>query len=283
MGIIAELCQNHNGDVFLLKEMVFQAKEAGAEFAKIQTFFADDLTDEWKWDYDRLKKVELSWEAHAAFIGWCREADIKPMTSVYSFKYAETLNALGFRHIKIGSAQCLNEDLISRYSLAGFRMFISTGGVELSKIKRLVGPTECVMHCVSKYPSEPQECNILRMLDIPKYWGPSIAYGFSDHTDPCHPCGDRPTKIAIALGAKFIEKHFTILDRWKTKDGNVSIRKETLAFLSQFMKDPWKTDATFMQSMADWGLLKTDQSEKEKQLIQKYQGRWKQDEPGTGI
>ena len=280
MGVIAELCQNHNGDLSLLKDMVFHAKDAGAEFAKIQTFFADDLTENWKWDYERLKQLELNWDGHEKFMGWCKEADIKPMTSVYSFKYAESLNQLGFQYINIGSAQCMDEDLISRYSLAGFKMFLSTGGGwNLAKIHRLIGPTQCVMHCVSQYPSHPYEANLLRMLEIPKYWG-HTPYGFSDHTDPDSFDWDVPAKTAIALGAQYIEKHFTLLRKNETKDGKVSINKEQLKSICDFWANPWEKEPYFMK----WfGLFKKEASAQEKELIEKYQGRWKQDEPGTGI
>ena len=122
--LIAELCGNHLGNRETLKEMVFRAKEAGAWAAKIQTFFADDLSDGWRHTYNRVKKSELSWDDHSSFVSWCREAEIEPMTSVYSREYALKLASVGFKWIKIGSAQAHDKDLVDMYIALGFKVII---------------------------------------------------------------------------------------------------------------------------------------------------------------
>jgi sialic acid synthase SpsE len=269
--IIAELCQNHNGDMAILKDMVFQAKEAGAHFAKIQTFFADDLSPEWTHDYARLKKLELNWDQHAQFVEWCKEAGITPMTSVYSFKYADQLWRAGISHIKIGSAQCTNEDLIRRYLLLGFKVTVSTGGTPIEEVSKC-GPIFSVMHCISKYPAHPWQANLTRLYDLKKAF-PHARLGFSDHTDPESMLWDLPSKMAITMGASLIEKHFTILDRAQTKDGKVSITFEQLKELCEFEKYTLPEKITrlpgpCMMMVGELGM-------EERDLINKYRTRWK--------
>jgi len=268
MNFIAELCQNHNGDIETLKEMVACAADAGAKYCKIQTFFAKDCN--WPEDVDRLKGLELNWAAHETFVNACHKNDVTPMTSVYSFDYAEQLGRLGFRHVKIGSAQFKREDLIKRYIAAGFKVHISTGGNDLSKVKPF-GPLASVMHCVSRYPTPVNAANISRMLELKRIW-PKTAIGFSDHTSGTDAKWDVPTKLAIYLGADVIEKHFTILRRNQTKDGPVSITKKQLKELIDFSRLP-KVEQ--LKQYSWFGLFKAPQLESEIKTIERYEDRWK--------
>ena len=101
--IIAELCQNHNGDMSILKEMVHAAKESGADFAKIQSLLSSDLTHRSRFDlgeeengitkvikrpfkneYERLKKLDLDDKQHFEFSDYCKKYKIKPMTTIFN-------------------------------------------------------------------------------------------------------------------------------------------------------------------------------------------------------
>lgn len=269
--IIAELCQNHNGDSGLLYEMVMRSAEAGARFCKIQSFFAEDLSDEWKTkDYDRLKNLELNWDQHASFVEWCKQAGVTPMTSVYTFRYAEKLYHAGFRHIKIGSAQASNEDLIRRYLVLSFKVFVSTGGQDLSSLPH-VGPLEGVFHCVSKYPHSPWEADLTRMLETRKYWL-HTAMGFSDHSDPLSSGWADASKAALFLGASYVERHFTMLPRDQTKDGPVSV---DLAQLKELCAWDQLSQEERLEKEAWLGLLRCPKTTEERELIYRYQSRWK--------
>ncbi len=268
--IIAELCQNHNGQLDLLQMMVVKAAQCGAKFAKIQTFFSDDLSPEWAHDYDRLKKLELDWEAHAQFVKWCKDEGVIPMTSVYTEKYLPQLHQAGFQYIKFGSAQSDNATLIQHYMATGFKCIISTGGHDLKKMPRF-GPLAGVLHCNSKYPTSPKEANLSRMLEL-KYLWPNTPYGYSSHVDPDAVDWDSPLFLASYLGATFIEVHFTLLDKWQTKDGPVSIRPSQFLDLCRFdnlsqeeklKEEPWM------------GVYKFDQAKEERDLISKYKTRWR--------
>src|SRR3990167_10581400 len=139
--IIAELRGNHDGNKNTLWAMIDAAAEAGANIIKIQTFFADDLNDSWRGkDYERIKRLEINWEEHKAFVDFCRARDVIPMTSVYSTKHIQNLYECGFTHIKIGSAQSSNEELLKTYVATGFKVIMSTGGrLHLKELPRL-GP-----------------------------------------------------------------------------------------------------------------------------------------------
>ncbi len=266
--IISELCQNHLGNISTLRDMVAKSAEAGAEFAKIQTFFANDCL--WADDRERLKKLELSWPAHQAFVAACKRNGIKPMTSVYTFSYANELWDLGFRYIKIGSAQNHDEGMIKKYAEKGFKIIVSTGGTDLSNIAR-VNPCFGVLHCVSEYPHSPYKANISRMLDISKFFFDGSIIGLSDHADPKHDAWDLPSKLAMYLGAGLIEKHFTVLSRSKTKDGPVSI---TLPQLKELVRYSRLTTEEMLEENPEFGLYSYPSSNDESDLIDKYRSRW---------
>jgi sialic acid synthase SpsE len=268
--LIAELCQNHLGSMEVLREMVAKASEAGATFAKIQSFFADDLSDDWKSDYDRLKALELTWEEHATFAKWCKEYGLTPMTSVYTFDYADELNKAGIRHIKIGSAQSTDEDLITQYIATGFHVYVSTGGTPLAKVSKM-GPLAGVFHCVSEYPANPYRANLIRLFDLKRSF-PGCALGFSDHTDPTDLEWSWPAKLAMLLGVTYVEKHFTVMDRSRTKDGKVSIDFGQLKELVRWDR------LSLEEKLREWptlGAMVYPQDQSEIQLIDKYRGRWK--------
>ncbi len=269
------MCQNHNGEMPILKRMIEKAGEAGAWSAKIQTFFADDLSAEWKDDYDRLKKLELSWSSHRAFVAWCKDAGLVPMTSVYSKKYAGILHEIGFRWVKIGSAQSADQDLIRYYKMFGFNVIISTGGRPLKSIPK-IWPLEGVLHCVSKYPHSPYEASIRRMLEIKYSWRKS-ACGFSDHTDPTHREWFLPSCLAMTLGASYIEKHFTVLMPHQTKDGPVSIDFKKLKFLCEFAKMNKEDQVREMERKSLIRVLRQVNVPEEFKVIDKYQHRWIKD------
>ena len=125
MIFIAELCQNHNGDFEILKDMIYAAKESGADYVKIQNIFADMLSHRKKFDngleengvtkvinrpydleYARLKKLELSYDQQAQFIEICEKAGVKPLTTVFTRDSVNKIKELGFKNIKIASYDC---------------------------------------------------------------------------------------------------------------------------------------------------------------------------------
>lgn len=269
--VIAELCQNHNGDVTLLKEMTLSAIEAGARAVKIQTFFACDLTENFQFDRDRMKNLELDWQAHQEFFDICKNAKVIPITSVYSAKYMPYLHDIGFKYVKIGSAQARDKQLILKYISTGFSVIVSTGGNNLSDIPA-IGPLAGILHCVSLYPHHWSQSNLNRLYDIRKRW-PNTSFGFSDHSDPISNDWAIASKLAMAMGSTWIERHYTMLPRDETKDGPVSITYDQLKILCQI-------DALSLHEkikLLPPQLFFYPQTDNELNNIKNYEGRWIKD------
>lgn len=261
--IIAELCQNHLGDKTLLWDMTSMAKAAGCNFAKVQCFFANDLSDKFQETKDRIKQCELSFETLAQYTQFCEKIKIIPMISVYGVYYLQDVIKAGFRWIKVGSADSHKKSVIAAYKASGCHVIYSTGGVDLNDVPKF-HPIDGVLHCVSLYPHSPYQSNLVRMVRL-KQWFNQV--GFSDHSDPTHKDWNIASETAILMGADYIERHFTLLGRDKTKDGPVSVDYNQLKHLCEFDKSRHNNPKA--------GLYSMKQLFKEKEIIKNYKERWK--------
>ncbi|HEY62611.1 MAG TPA: general stress protein [Anaerolineae bacterium] len=253
--VIAELCQNHNGDLTLLKEMVWAAAESGATYAKIQSMLADDLTtrerfEEGRWEngvqvaikrpylseYNRLKPMDLDDDAHYLFAEECVKAGIKPLTTIFSRSRIPFISSLGWDAIKVASYDCASYPMIEELKEQFSHLYISTGATfdhEIEKTSNILkGHSFSLLHCVTIYPTPMNELNLAR-LDYLKQFTQSV--GFSDHSLVSRD-GIKASVAAMAYGADVVERHFTILPPDQTRDGPVSINSEQLAELVNFAK-----------------------------------------------
>lgn len=256
--LIAELCQNHNGSRETLDEMVKAAADAGADYAKIQTIFADDLTPRgrfetgevenngvtktierpYKPEYERLKELELTEEDHRFFIEKCEEYGITPLTTVFSRKRIPMVASLPWpeRVVKVASYDCASKPLLRDLAEEFDRLLISTGATydeEIEETAEMLTDLDVdftFFHCVTSYPNELHMCHLSRM-DWLQEFTPTV--GWSDHT-LVERDGVLAAKAAIALGADVIERHFTILGPEESKDGPVSITPRLLSELREF-------------------------------------------------
>ncbi len=253
--IIVEFCQNHNGSISLLKEMVWAAKENGAAYAKIQTIFADDVTyrpefEEGKIENgiqkiikrpcaaekNRLKPLELSEKDHHIFLETCQKAKILPLTTVFSRHRIPLVKSLGFSTIKVASIDCASFPMIRELAEQFDSLIISTGGTYDDEIRKtasiLKNKKFSFLHCVTRYPTPLDKLNLRRMNFLLQFT-PSV--GFSDHSAPAKD-GLKASFIAISLGASVIERHFTLLKPEETRDGPVSINPKQLSELTAACK-----------------------------------------------
>tara|TARA_B100000787_G_scaffold168714_1_gene158059 strand:- start:1094 stop:2047 length:954 start_codon:yes stop_codon:yes gene_type:complete len=247
--IIAELCQNHNGDIKILEEMVHAASESGADYAKIQSLHSSELTHrkrfdeglieggkiktikrDYKSEYERLKKLDLEESDHIKFINFCKKYNIKPLTSVFSLGKIDMVNKL-FNEVKISSFDCASHRLIEEISKKDFdHVIVSTGATFNREIKKTcsilnqANKSFTLLHCVSIYPTPMVSANIERINFLKKF---NDKVGISDHSNPEINKNLIPA-VAFYLGVDCIEKHFTILDKDKTKDGPVSVNPNQL-------------------------------------------------------
>jgi len=258
MRLIAEFCQNHNGDFDILRRMIWEAAEGGATHGKIQTIFAEDLsfreefeegaetTDgrtitierPYRPEYERLKKLELSFEQHEQFIRECERARLVPLTTAFNITCIPYLIKYGWRSIKVASYDCSSRPLIERLSRHFDELIISTGATTDEEIGATagylngIGKTFTFLHCVTLYPT-PLEMMNLRRIDYLRRFTPSV--GLSDHSLVSRD-GVKAALAAIYLGASTLERHFTVLPDDQTRDGRVSIRKQHLRELVEFAK-----------------------------------------------
>jgi sialic acid synthase SpsE len=248
--IIAELCQNHNGDESILKEMVHAAAEAGADYAKVQSMLADDLTRRERfetglWDgdqqtaikrpyqpeYDRLKPMDLDDEAHYRFVEECEKAGIKPMSTAFSRSRIPFLSTLGFDAIKVASYDCASEPMLRELKSHFPHLYVSTGATFDAEIEQaaavLADHSFTFLHCVTIYPTPLDEMHLARMKYLGRF---TDSVGFSDHSLIARD-GIKASAVAMLLGADVVERHFTILPEDATKDGPVSVTPDLLSDL----------------------------------------------------
>ena len=253
--IIAELCQNHNGDLSLMKEMVWAAAEAGATYAKVQSMLADDLSfrerfEEGQWEgerqvaikrpyraeYERLKPMDLSDEAHGLFVEECRKAGIQPLTTIFSRSRIPFVASLGMEAVKVASYDCGSLPMLRELRQSFPYLIVSTGATLDDEIEAaaevLAGQRFSFLHAVTIYPTPLDELHLKRMAYL-RQLTPSV--GLSDHTLVARD-GIKASVVAMSLGADVIERHFTLLAVDKTRDGPVSIRPAELQQLVQLSR-----------------------------------------------
>ncbi|HEX9744234.1 MAG TPA: N-acetylneuraminate synthase family protein [bacterium] len=212
--ILAEIGINHNGDVKIAEELIHAAKESGADGVKFQTFKAEDLVNRERSPeyYELFKKVELDRHSHEKLLGTASDAGIAFISTPFGEDEAQFLSDLGVPAIKIASGDVTNHLLLEKVAGLNLPVILSTG---MSYMEEVVAARDVLvkngcheivlLHCVSRYPTTPGELN-LRSIKTMLDEFPDVI-GFSDHTE-----GIWASIAAVSMGARFIEKHFT-LDR----------------------------------------------------------------------
>lgn len=308
--IIAELCQNHNGDIKIVEEMVHAASESGADYAKIQSLHSSELTHRKRFDeglieggkvktikrdyyseYERLKKLDLEEEDHLKFLDFCKKYNIKPLTTVFSLGKINMVSKL-FSEIKISSFDCASHRLVSEISKKDFKhIIVSTGATfdrEIKKTCQILNEANkkfTLLHCVSIYPTPLDSAHINRMHYLKKLHG---QVGISDHSNPEINKHLIPA-VAFYLGVDCIEKHFTILDKTKTKDGPVSANPQQLKEIVELSKSSKEDIKKYIDRNIDnyeilLGMENRDLSDVELLNRDYYQGRFAtKDEKGNYI
>jgi sialic acid synthase SpsE len=262
--IIAECCQNHNGKKELLKKMIHMAAENGADYVKIQAIKSRDLSFRerfengeidnegliktikrpYKAELERLEKLDLTLDDEFWFVRECKIAGVKSMTTIFTRTAVKEVSETGYDAIKIASYDCASIPLLNDIKKLNKKMFISTGATYDSEIQEAVNNLKDVdfelLHCVTIYPTPLNELHLNRIKFLKKFT-PNV--GYSDHSKPSK-TGLMASKIALALGATNIERHYTVLSENETKDGPVSINPEMLNQLRFFAdlnnSDQWE-------------------------------------------
>lgn len=207
--LIAEIGENHEGDMRLAREMLNQAAHHGADLVKFQSFDEHDLSSDVAEDTRAwIRKVQLSEEDHRTLKGDAERYGVQFLSTAVNIRWAKFLADLGCRTIKLASLSLTNHQLIGFAAENFDEVFISTGmGTEdeIAAAIEVVG-TKCsvtILHCVSQYPTRDSDANLLSVPYLRQKFDTSV--GYSDHT-----IGTAACLAAVALGANLIEKHFTL-------------------------------------------------------------------------
>lgn len=267
VNIIAEIGWNHMGDMDLAEKMIKSASSSGADFCKFQTWSEKNLKPG-PWDDDGRREIytsaELSKEDHRYLIKVCDDNNTSFFTSVFNIKDLDFLSELNLKFIKIPSHEIYNIDLIRKSAEIFENVLVSTGAAkwhEVEAIKNNVNMDNLIlMHCVSTYPCPTDKINLPRMGALKKL---SNEVGYSGH----YP-GIEDAIAAIASGASYIEKHFTI-------DQDLPGRDNKFAILPDQMKSLCNFRNIYEKMMVDKGL---DLQHCEIDTYENYRGRWSKSE-----
>ena len=242
--IIAEAGVNHNGSMDTAKKLIDTAAEAGVDYVKFQTFKADKMvtktasratyqdtnTRDKDSQFDMLKKLEISEEMHLELIHYCESKNIKFLSTAFDLESLAFLKSLGLELAKIPSGEITNLPYLRAMAKLFPEIILSTGMANMDEIKAAFrvlienGTKEeniTILHCNTEYPTPMGDVNLNAMLYIKKELGVEI--GYSDHT-----LGIEVPIAAVALGAKVIEKHFTLDRNLPGPDHKASLEPEEL-------------------------------------------------------
>ncbi len=225
--VVGELSANHNHDFKIAEKTIRAMKAAGADAVKIQTYTADTLTIDSDKKYFRVKQGTV-WDGKSlhklyqeAYTPWGWQPKLQKIaedlgmiffSSPFDAQAVDFLEKMKVPAYKVASFEITDVNLIEYIAKKGKPVIISTGVAKLEDIKEAVsvcrksGNNEIALFkCVSSYPADPSDMNLLTLPDMEKKF--SCVVGFSDHS-----MGSEAAIAAVALGAKIVEKHF-ILDR----------------------------------------------------------------------
>lgn len=239
--VIAEAGVNHNGDVKLAKKLIDAAVKAGANAVKFQAFKTDSLilknvskaayqkrsSDKNESQYQMLKKLELSKQENLLLKNYCQKKGIIFLTTPFDEDSLTELDQLNLPAYKVSSTDLTNIPFLIKVALKNKPIFLSTGMSYFSEVKTALSEIYkfnkqvILLHCTSNYPVAENEINLNVLKSFRKKF--NILIGYSDHSVSI---GAAP--YAVAMGAKVIEKHFTLDKSMSGPDHKASLSPDEL-------------------------------------------------------
>lgn len=243
--IIAEAGVNHNGDIRLAKLLIDAAVKAGVDAVKFQTWQTELLvtedakmaayqvenTQREETQFQMLKRLELSYADFSELKAYCDTLGITFMSTPDEEQSATFLDGLQ-AVFKIGSGELTNTPFLRHIAGLAKPVILSTGMGYLSEVEHAISTLRdaglsldmiTVLHATTDYPTAPKDVNLLAMKTIEQAF-PGVIVGYSDHT-----LGIEVPVAAVALGAKVIEKHFTLDKTMEGPDHKASLDPQELA------------------------------------------------------
>ena len=251
--IIAEVGSNHNRSLRLARELIDVAAAAGADAVKFQTYSADALYSRYtpglgylrrhkllkagESVHDLLARLELPREWQKRLAEHCRRRKLLFLSTPFDLPAVDELDALGVPAFKIASFEINHIPLIEHAASKGKPLLISTGMADLADIETALAAAArrrnrevALFHCAVNYPPRPQDINLRAMETMRLAFG--VPVGFSDHT-----LGLAVPVAAVALGARMIEKHFTLSRRLKGPDHPFALEPAELAAMVRAVRE----------------------------------------------
>lgn len=226
MEIIAEIGQNHNGDMNLACELIHAAYECGADAAKFQLYHAPSLFPKYEW-FDYNCQTELSRDQLALLAQECRKVGIEFFASAFDVERVGWLEEIGVKRHKLASRSIKEPALIDAVVKTGKPILASLGMWNSPGLPVFGSPGQVsFLYCISKYPTDLHDLK-LRSVDFENTFA-----GFSDHT-----LGITACLVAFSRGARIIEKHFTLDKKMYGPDHSCSMTPEELSEICRYRNE----------------------------------------------
>lgn len=273
--IIAEAGVNHNGSIEIAKKLIREAKNAGADAIKFQTYITEDLVTKSASlaEYQKnlksnestqelmLKKLELSFIDFRELKSYCEEICIDFLSTAFDFKSLDFLDSLNVRYFKIPSGEINNYPFLVKVAKFKKPMILSTGMATVEEVDRAVDLLKTsnsdltILHCTSEYPAPKNSVNLNVIKTLFERY--KLDVGYSDHT-----IGIEIPIAATALGAVMIEKHFTLDKKMQGPDHKASLEPYELKQMVEAIRNVSK-------SLGDGIKVPTNEELKNKELVRK--------------
>jgi len=245
--VIAEIGNNHQGDLEKAKALVHAAKECGVDAVKFQKRENRVLFTRAYYDapYDNENSYGSTYGEHREFLElaksdwfelsrYSREEGVAFVSAAFDEPSAELMADLDVDAFKFASGDLLNAPFLRYVADKGKPMFLSTGGGTLEDIDRAVdailsrNEQLCVLHCTAAYPADVEDLNLSVITALRERY-PELVIGLSDHHN-----GIAMAPVAFMLGARVFEKHFTLNHAWKGTDHAYSLMPDGMR---RFVRD----------------------------------------------
>lgn len=264
--IIAEAGINHNGNVNIAKKLIDIAVAAGADAVKFQTYKTENVlsrnipkaeyqirqTNSQETYFDMAKKLELSEGEFVELNEYCKGKGTVFLSTPFDIESIYFLSRLELKTFKIGSGEITYLPFLREVGRLDKKVIISTGASSMEEVKRAFyvlirsGTNRkniTVLHCNTEYPTPVEDVNLKAMLTIKDELNCRV--GYSDHTR-----GLEVSIAAVALGAKVIEKHFTLDNEMEGPDHQASLNPEELKNMVDAIRNIEKAMGTGVKNVS---------------------------------
>tara|TARA_B100000401_G_scaffold172802_1_gene115772 strand:- start:680 stop:1687 length:1008 start_codon:yes stop_codon:yes gene_type:complete len=238
--VIAEIGPNHNGSLNIAKNLIREAKKSGADYVKFQTFITEEIiiknaekasyqkknSKKNENQYRMLKNLELDFKSFVILKRYAQKQKIKFLTTCFDSKSLKFVKKFNMDYYKIASGEINNFPLIKDICKNAKKVILSTGMSNYEEVKKTINfilnnkikkKNIVLLHCNTEYPTPLEDVNLNSMVEMSKRLKIDN-FGYSDHT-----LDDIVALSAVSLGAKYIEKHFTLSRKMKGPDHSASM------------------------------------------------------------